>query len=168
MPRVIVVLYDGAGLLPKPGLKDPLDGWRCTPDDLFRRPDDPLDGFHVLRSGIAISHTDTTRHCLPEHGPMLWVHARSSEICSPRKRKQADDIHPCPVSADGGVGPSVVPEVHDELLGLADILLLKGCCPRISVSWATSSLYSVLSSLLIRPITGVVCELDDLVADVYG
>jgi len=32
-----------------------------------------------------------------------------------------DDFHQCPVQADGGVGPSVVPEDHDELLGLADI-----------------------------------------------
>jgi len=61
VPRVFVVLYDGAGRFPTPGPKDLLDGWKCTPDDLFHCPDDPLDGFPVLSSGIAIPHSDTPR-----------------------------------------------------------------------------------------------------------
>jgi len=106
VPKVIVVLYDGAGHSPTPGPKYLLDGWKCTPDYLFRCPDDPLDGFLVLCGGIAVPHSDTTRqnafflwyHCvlMPRRlwraflsmTPMLWVHGRLSEIRSPRKRKQ--------------------------------------------------------------------------------
>jgi len=65
VPRVIVVLYDGAGLLPTPGPKD-LDGWKCTPDYLFHRPNDPLDGFPVLSSGIAISEAIMCLWSFPE------------------------------------------------------------------------------------------------------
>jgi len=65
----------------------------------------------------------------------------------------------------------VVPEVHDELLGLADIqnkrlLFLHHC-----VSWATSSLY-LLSVLVVVAYQadncGVICKFDDLVATMYG
>jgi len=58
VPRVIEVLYDGAGVTPTPGPKDLLDGWKRIPDDLSCRPNDPLDGLPVPCRGIAIPHGD--------------------------------------------------------------------------------------------------------------
>lgn len=45
VPTVIVVLYDGAGLLQTPGSKDLPKGWNYTPNDLFRCPAEPLDSL---------------------------------------------------------------------------------------------------------------------------
>jgi len=89
---------------------------------------------------------------------MLWVHARLLEICSPREQKQLT------ISAhlsSWGVGPSVVPEVHDELLGLADIqykvgVLIQALCFVVIAYQATNC--------------GVICKLDPCVKRVqlYG
>jgi len=79
---VIVVLYDGDGLAPTPGPKDLLDGWKSTPDDLFRRPYDPSDGFPVLSSGIATPHSDTTRQNAL-YGATVEVHKPScASVCT--------------------------------------------------------------------------------------
>lgn len=71
--RVIMVLDDGDGLVLTPGLMDLLDGWQCTPHDLFCRPHDPLDGFPVLCGGVAIPHGDAARQ-YALYGAAVEVH----------------------------------------------------------------------------------------------
>lgn len=66
---LMVVLYDGAGLLATPGLKDLLDCWKCTPDDVFR----PPGWLPILGSGIAIPVTPPDKG----YGAMVKVHKPS-------------------------------------------------------------------------------------------
>lgn len=96
--------------------------------------------------------------CLLEHNPHKSI----------RKRKQLKISTGVTSKLMGGVGPSVVPEVHGELLGLADSAdTVKSCCPCTIPSSGLPHPCTVSSSLLIRPITGVICELDHPVAAVY-
>jgi len=70
VPRVIVVLYDAAGLMPTPGQKVSSMNGSSHPI-FFSAILTTL--FPVLSSGIAISHSDTTRQNAL-YGAMVEVH----------------------------------------------------------------------------------------------